>query len=140
MGYGLFWAYFDCGLLFVAFLISSWKRTIAGTLMESPSPGALLLVRLSAGNPAPFLDAVSNVLINLKHKVVCQMISSLFTGHCFLVATVSPTIVQELTCASGEGSSYRGTIAVTVSGKTCQEWSSQSPHKHSNTPENYPCK
>uniref|UniRef100_A0A8C2J276 Plasminogen n=1 Tax=Cyprinus carpio TaxID=7962 RepID=A0A8C2J276_CYPCA len=54
--------------------------------------------------------------------------------------TVSPTIVQELTCASGEGSSYRGTIAVTVSGKTCQEWSSQSPHKHSNTPENYPCK
>uniref|UniRef100_A0A671N1R0 Plasminogen n=1 Tax=Sinocyclocheilus anshuiensis TaxID=1608454 RepID=A0A671N1R0_9TELE len=54
--------------------------------------------------------------------------------------TEPPTIVPELTCASGEGSSYRGTIAVTVSGKTCQEWSSQSPHKHSRTPENYPCK
>uniref|UniRef100_A0A672QDI4 Plasmin n=1 Tax=Sinocyclocheilus grahami TaxID=75366 RepID=A0A672QDI4_SINGR len=43
--------------------------------------------------------------------------------------TEPPTIVPELTCANGEGSSYRGTIAVTVSGKTCQEWSSQIPHK-----------
>uniref|UniRef100_A0A8C1FKX9 Plasminogen n=1 Tax=Cyprinus carpio carpio TaxID=630221 RepID=A0A8C1FKX9_CYPCA len=54
--------------------------------------------------------------------------------------TEPPTIVPELTCASGEGSSYRGTIAVTVSGKTCQEWSSQIPHKHARTSENYPCK
>uniref|UniRef100_A0A671NM84 Plasminogen-like n=1 Tax=Sinocyclocheilus anshuiensis TaxID=1608454 RepID=A0A671NM84_9TELE len=54
--------------------------------------------------------------------------------------TEPPTIVPELTCANGEGSSYRGTIAVTVSGKTCQEWSSQIPHKHSKTSENYPCK
>lgn len=69
-----------------------------------------------------------------------QVISSSLTGHCFLVATEPPTIVPELTCASGEGSSYRGTIAVTVSGKTCQEWSSQSPHKHSRNFENYPCK
>jgi len=68
------------------------------------------------------------------------MISSSLTGHRFLVATEPPTIVPELTCASGEGSSYRGTIAVTVSGKTCQDWASQSPQKHSRTPENYPCK
>ncbi|RXN07461.1 plasminogen-like protein [Labeo rohita] len=54
--------------------------------------------------------------------------------------TEPPTILPEVTCATGEGSSYRGTIAVTVSGKTCQEWSSQSPQKHSRTPENYPCK
>ncbi|ROL52489.1 Plasminogen [Anabarilius grahami] len=55
-------------------------------------------------------------------------------------ATEPPTIVPELTCASGEGSSYRGTIVVTVSGKTCQDWASQSPQKHSRTSENYPCK
>ncbi|KAM9435218.1 plasminogen [Clarias gariepinus] len=51
-----------------------------------------------------------------------------------------PTTEPELTCATGDGNSYRGKIAVTISGKTCQTWSSQVPHKHSRTPENYPCK
>lgn len=140
-GYGLFCAFFDYGLSFVVFLISTWKRTIAGTPMESPGPGASPLVLPNAGKRAPFHDVVSNVLVNLKHTVFCQMISSSsLIGQCFLVATEPPTIVPELTCASGEGSSYRGTIAVTVSGKTCQDWASQSPQKHSRTPENYPCK
>lgn len=139
-GYSLFCAYFNYGLSFVVFLISTWKRTIAGTPMESPGPGASPLVHPNVGNRAPFHDAVSNVLVNLKHKVLCQMISSSLIGQCFLVATEPPTIVPELTCTSGEGSSYRGTIAVTVSGKTCQDWASQSPQKHSRTSENYPCK
>ncbi|KAL7388719.1 hypothetical protein ABVT39_019576 [Epinephelus coioides] len=52
----------------------------------------------------------------------------------------APTIVPELTCATSEGGAYRGTIAVTESGKTCQSWSAQTPHKHNRTPENYPCK
>ncbi|XP_056873094.1 plasminogen isoform X1 [Takifugu flavidus] len=51
-----------------------------------------------------------------------------------------PTIVPETTCFTGEGGSYRGTIGVTESGKTCQSWSSQTPHKHNRTPDNYPCK
>lgn len=108
--------------------------------MESPGPGASPLVLPNAGKRAPFHDVVSNVLVNLKHKVFFQMISSSLFGQCFLVATEPPAIVPELYCASGEGSSYRGTIAVTVSGKTCQDWASQSPHNHSKTPENYPCK
>ncbi|KAJ8270711.1 hypothetical protein GJAV_G00118370 [Gymnothorax javanicus] len=51
-----------------------------------------------------------------------------------------PTIAEELTCATGDGSAYRGTIAVTETGKTCQVWASQEPHKHNRIPENYPCK
>lgn len=55
-------------------------------------------------------------------------------------ASEPPTIVPEMTCASGEGVAYRGTIGVTETGKTCQSWSAQTPHKHNRTPENYPCK
>uniref|UniRef100_A0A663MQJ1 Plasminogen n=1 Tax=Athene cunicularia TaxID=194338 RepID=A0A663MQJ1_ATHCN len=43
------------------------------------------------------------------------------------------------TCLSGKGEDYRGTISVTESGNTCQRWSSQFPHRHARTPENYPC-
>ncbi|XP_008311742.1 plasminogen [Cynoglossus semilaevis] len=51
-----------------------------------------------------------------------------------------PTLAAETTCATGEGEAYRGTISVTESGKTCQSWSVQTPHKHNHTPDNYPCK
>ncbi|KAK2864309.1 hypothetical protein Q7C36_003463 [Tachysurus vachellii] len=54
--------------------------------------------------------------------------------------TQPPTTAPEVTCITGDGNSYRGTLAVTKSGKTCQSWSSQFPQKHSRTPENYPCK
>ncbi|XP_033976926.1 plasminogen [Trematomus bernacchii] len=51
-----------------------------------------------------------------------------------------PTIVPELSCATGEGELYRGTISVTESGKQCQSWSVQTPWKHNRSPDNYPCK
>uniref|UniRef100_A0A8D2JJR7 Kringle domain-containing protein n=1 Tax=Sciurus vulgaris TaxID=55149 RepID=A0A8D2JJR7_SCIVU len=43
-------------------------------------------------------------------------------------------------CLKGKGENYRGKVAVTVSGHTCQRWSEQTPHKHNRTPENFPCK
>ncbi|XP_073416289.1 plasminogen [Dendrobates tinctorius] len=45
-----------------------------------------------------------------------------------------------LQCLSGNGELYAGKIAVTVTGKICQSWSSQEPHTHGRTPDNYPCK
>ncbi|XP_078023202.1 apolipoprotein(a)-like isoform X7 [Epinephelus lanceolatus] len=51
-----------------------------------------------------------------------------------------PTIVPELTCVTGKGEAYRGTTAVTKSGKTCQSWSAQTPHEHDRTLDNFPCK
>ncbi|KAI8478075.1 hypothetical protein Bbelb_441960, partial [Branchiostoma belcheri] len=41
-------------------------------------------------------------------------------------------------CQEGDGASYRGTVSVTETGKTCQRWDSQTPHEHSVTPADYP--
>uniref|UniRef100_A0A3P8NAL8 Plasminogen n=1 Tax=Astatotilapia calliptera TaxID=8154 RepID=A0A3P8NAL8_ASTCA len=54
--------------------------------------------------------------------------------------TEPPTIIPEVDCVTNEGLAYRGTIAVTETGKTCQSWSAQTPQIHNRTPQNYPCK
>ncbi|CAH1253329.1 LPA [Branchiostoma lanceolatum] len=41
-------------------------------------------------------------------------------------------------CQEGAGTSYRGTVSVTETGKTCQRWDSQTPHWHSRKPADYP--
>lgn len=43
-------------------------------------------------------------------------------------------------CISGNGEDYRGRIAITESGNTCQHWNTQFPHKHGWIPGRYPCK
>mmetsp|Transcript_19840 Transcript_19840/g.28257 ORF Transcript_19840/g.28257 Transcript_19840/m.28257 type:complete len:559 (-) Transcript_19840:81-1757(-) len=43
-------------------------------------------------------------------------------------------------CDSVLQNDYRGDIAVTETGRTCQKWTEQSPHSHSRTVANYPDK
>ncbi|XP_078679177.1 uncharacterized protein LOC144914840 isoform X2 [Branchiostoma floridae x Branchiostoma belcheri] len=52
--------------------------------------------------------------------------------------TPTPTPAQTKDCKAGDGKFYRGTVAVTRTGRTCQRWDSQTPHRHSRTPDNYP--
>ncbi|NWX83249.1 PLMN protein, partial [Nothoprocta pentlandii] len=54
--------------------------------------------------------------------------------------TPPPTSQLGYQCLSGNGKDYRGKIAITESGIACQHWSSQLPHRHRHSPENYPCK
>ncbi|XP_061062786.1 plasminogen isoform X1 [Eubalaena glacialis] len=54
--------------------------------------------------------------------------------------TPPPSSGPTYQCLKGRGENYRGTVAVTVSGNTCQRWGDQTPHKHNRTPENFPCR
>ncbi|XP_053238304.1 plasminogen [Podarcis raffonei] len=50
-----------------------------------------------------------------------------------------PTLSPNLDCRTSYGKDYRGKIAVTTTGKTCQEWRLQTPHKHDFfTPQTHP--
>ncbi|XP_070589907.1 plasminogen [Erythrolamprus reginae] len=56
---------------------------------------------------------------------------------------VNPQVPQQVPqqvddCYSDDGSSYRGTAAVTTTGKKCQAWVSMRPHRHSKTPTAFP--
>lgn len=55
------------------------------------------------------------------------------------VSAAQTITADGVTCIDGElqgdGASYRGDLAVTVSGKTCQAWASNTPHVHNRKPE-----
>jgi len=58
--------------------------------------------------------------------------------------TPEPTPVPPVDCSTadetvvGNGASYRGCQTKTELGFTCQPWASQTPHAHTETPQNYP--
>ena len=52
--------------------------------------------------------------------------------------TEDPVIPEIEDCYTGDGSSYRGAMSETISGKKCQFWSSMSPHRHKKTPQDFP--
>ncbi|GFH61904.1 hypothetical protein CTEN210_18380 [Chaetoceros tenuissimus] len=55
------------------------------------------------------------------------------------LAEVVVEILPSIGCScQADQTDYRGTIARTINGNTCQAWDSQSPHSHPSTAANYP--
>ncbi|XP_059831441.1 prothrombin [Hypanus sabinus] len=52
--------------------------------------------------------------------------------------TLPPEEKPATDCVPNQGRDYTGTLNKTLSGRYCQAWSSQSPHKHNYTKQNYP--
>merc|ERR1712176_389980 len=48
------------------------------------------------------------------------------------------SVAGEACCSGPKCVGYRGTKATTITGKTCQAWNKQYPHKHGNTPTKKP--
>ncbi|XP_078412860.1 plasminogen [Cetorhinus maximus] len=57
---------------------------------------------------------------------------------CGLAPPVPTTKDGPTDCFDENGYNYRGTTAVTLSGKRCQEWDSMTPHRHEKTSHNFP--
>jgi len=59
--------------------------------------------------------------------------------YCDVPTSSCSELAPEYKCSgTGNQADYRGTIARTVSGKTCQAWESQTPFSHTRTAANYP--
>merc|ERR1712121_188014 len=50
---------------------------------------------------------------------------------CLFAVALAQTLTPDIDCYVGNGAGYKGEVAVTVAGAVCQEWASQTPHKHS---------
>ena len=71
----------------------------------------------------------------------CEPEPQIFTMAPTRTATWTPKgtyIYSAAPCTNGESQEYRGDVAMTLGGETCQKWTSQTPEQHDRTPENFP--
>lgn len=76
----------------------------------------------------------------ISHKLVLFLLFSFNVAAAPAVPPqIPPQVPQQVDdCYYDNGSNYRGTAAVTTTGKKCQAWISMWPHRHLKTPSAFP--